>query len=305
MQDELNRHRERHARRRGRGLAPPSPSLDGGGGEKGQLDAVAEARAYLTQMAESMSAQVDGVSIAVLHGRPTDKIVEAITAFEADGVVMTTHGRTGFDHLLHGSVTEALLARSNIPVFVVHARPGQAAAPPFSPSNARLLVPQNASEFDAPALRAAVEMLGPQGEIVLEMVVAPPEHVITDDAGRHVLAYLDQQEEARMRDGRDYLGAVAEPLRNGPAPISVKIDVRLGDPASGIAMAALDTQADLIVMATHGRTGVQRAVLGSVAGTVLRTACTPVLLVRPNIAPPPDEGIEEPVESEFGPVPTF
>jgi nucleotide-binding universal stress UspA family protein len=81
--------------------------------------------------------------------------------------------------------------------------------------------------------------------------------------------------------------------------------VRLGDPASGIAMAALDTHADLIVMATHGRTGVQRAVLGSVAGTVLRTACTPVVLVRPNIAPPPQDGIEQPVAKELGPVPTF
>ena len=91
-----------------------------------------------------------------------------------------------------------------------------------------------------------------------------------------MLAYLDQQEEALKREAREYLAGVAEPLRNGPTPLNVKIDVRLGDPASGIAMAALDTQADLIVMATHGRTGIQRAMLGSVAGTVLRTACTPV-----------------------------
>jgi len=108
-----------------------------------------------------------------------------------------------------------------------------------------------------------------------------------------------------MRVARDYLAGVAEPLRNGPMQISVKIDVRLGDPASGIAMAALDTQADLIVMGTHGRTGVQRAMLGSVAGTVLRTASTPVVLVRPSIAPPPDVGIAEQVAGEFGPIPTF
>jgi nucleotide-binding universal stress UspA family protein len=286
-------------------LAPPSPSLDGADWEKGQLDAIAEARAYLTQMADSMSGQVDSVEIAVPYGRATEKILETILAFQADGVVMTTHGRTGFDHLLHGSVTESLLAACHVPVFVVYSPPGQAPAPTFSPARARLLVPQNGSEYDAPALRAAVEMLGLRGEIVLERVVAPPEHVIVDPTGRHVLAYLDQQEEARMRQARDYLAKVAEPLRSGPAPISVKIDVRLGDPASGIAMAALDTQADLIVMATHGRTGVQRAMLGSVAGTVLRAACTPVVLVRPTITPPPDARIEEPVVGEFGPVPTF
>ena len=140
--------------------AVPSTSLEGG-------DAVAEARTYLTRMAESMSGQVDGVSTAVLHGQPTDKILEAIDAFKADGVVMTTHGRTGFDHLLHGSVTEGLLARSNVPVFVVYARPGQAATPPFSPERARLLVPQNGTDYDAGALQAAIDMLGFHGQIIL------------------------------------------------------------------------------------------------------------------------------------------
>jgi nucleotide-binding universal stress UspA family protein len=258
-------------------------------------------------MAESVSGQVDSVSTAVLHGDPTDKILEAIDAFKADGVVMTTHGRTGFDHLLHGSVTEALLARSNVPVFVVYSRPGQMAAPPFSLERARLLVPQNGSEYDAPALQAAVDMLGFHGQIVLMTVVTPPEHVIFDESGRHVLAYLDQQEEALARKAREFLTGVAEPLREGQAPIDVKIDVRLGDPASGIALAALDTQADLIVMATHGRIGIQRAVLGSVAGTVLRTACTPVMLVHPNIAPPPEKVIEAAAADEgtFGPIATF
>jgi nucleotide-binding universal stress UspA family protein len=283
----------------------PLASMQGADWERGQHSAIDEARGYLTGLAESMSAQVDNVSTAVLCGRPTDKILEAIAAFQADAVVMTTHGRTGFDHLLHGSVTEALLARSTIPVFVAYARPGQAEAEPFSLTNARLLVPQNGSEYDAAVVRAAVEMLGPEGEIVLETVVAPPEHVVLDDSGRHVLAYLDQQEEERTHRAREYLAAVAEPLRNGPSPINIKFDVRLGDPASGIAMAALDTQADLIVMATHGRTGVQRAMLGSVAGTVLRTACTPVVLIHPSRVPTPDAQIEESSAGEYGPVPTF
>jgi nucleotide-binding universal stress UspA family protein len=280
--------------------AVPSASLEG-------ADAIAEAHLYLDRMAERLSGQVDAVSTTVLHGEPTDKILETIDAFNADGVVMTTHGRTGFDHLLHGSVTEALLARSSVPVFVVYARPGEAPAPPFSPERARLLVPQNESEFDAPAVQAAVNMLGFHGQIVLVTVVAPPEHVIFDESGRHVLAYLDQQEEVLMRKAREYLTEVAKLLREASAPIDVEVEVRLGDPASGIAMAALDTHADMIVMATHGRTGVQRAMLGSVAGAVLRTACTPVVLVHPNIAPPPDAGIEEPAveESEFGPIPTF
>jgi nucleotide-binding universal stress UspA family protein len=260
-----------------------------------------ESRRYLADMAESVVGQVAAVHTATPSGQPSDQILEIIEAFQADGVVMTTHGRTGFDHLLHGSVTEDLLARSPVPVFVVYSRPGESPAPTFSATSARLLVPQDGSDYDAPALQVAMGLLGPSGQIVLVTVVAPPEHVLRDPTGRHVLAYLDQQEEALAREAREYLANVAAPLRAGPVRVNVKVDVRLGDPASGIAMAAIDNQADLIVMATHGRTGINRAVVGSVAGCVLRTACTPVVLVHPASWRPTGQ----PVRWEVGPVPTF
>jgi nucleotide-binding universal stress UspA family protein len=190
-------------------------------------------------------------------------------------------------------------------VFVVYARPGEAPPPVFSPPNARLLVPQDGSDYDAPALRTALDMLGADGEIVLVSVVAPPEEVVRDTSGQHVLAFVDQQEEARTREARDYLASVAEPLQHGPGSIDVTLDVRVGDPASGISMAAIDHQADLIVMATHGRTGIQRAVLGSVAGTVLRAGPTPVLLVHLRGAPTDAAPAELTIPVEMGAVPTF
>jgi nucleotide-binding universal stress UspA family protein len=193
---------------------------------------------------------------------------------------MATHGRTGFDHLLYGSVTEAVLAASEVPVFAVYARPGEAPPPPFSPETARVVVPQDGSAYDAPALAAALDMLGARGEITLVSVVKPPTAVELDENGR-VLAYLDQQEEAHRLEARDYLTNIAAQLRSRARTIEVRVDVRVGDPTSGIAMAAIDATADLIVMATHGRTGIRRALLGSVAGTVLRTGYTPVLLVHP------------------------
>jgi hypothetical protein len=71
-------------------------------------------------------------------------------------------------------------------------------------------------------------------------------------------------------------------------------------------MAAFKTHADLIVMATHGRTGIRRALVGSVAGSVLRTVSTPVLLVHPTTTPPPNGArITQPVFEEIGPVPTY
>jgi nucleotide-binding universal stress UspA family protein len=147
-----------------------------------------------------------------------------------------------------------------------------------------VLVPQDGSEYDAPALHAALKMLGLRGEIVLVTVIAPPGRIMREEFG-HALAYVDQQEEADRLRARDYLNKIAAELRDRPLPIQVKVDVRVGDPASSIAMAAIEESAELIIMATHGRTGLRRAVFGSVAGTVLRTGPTPVLLVHPTCAP--------------------
>lgn len=285
-------------------MPPPLVSLEGVDWERQQREAIGEGRQYLASMAESLAGQVSGVAIATPYGRAVDKIVETIAAFDADGVVMATHGRTGFAHLLYGSVTEGLLARSSVPVFVVYARPGEPPAPPFSAVRARVLVPMDGSAYDDAALRTAFNMVGPGGELVLVTVATPPEHVERDTNGR-VLAYLDQQEEARTREAREYLSEMAQHAQSSTLARPVKVDVRIGDPASGIAMAAIDNQTQLIVMATHGRTGLRRAVFGSVAGSVLRTGTTPVVLVHPAPPQPPTAGVEQPIGVEVGPVPTF
>ncbi len=279
-------------------MAPPARTLDGATWEQDQADAIAEAETYLEQIAESVSGQVSKVEIATPYGRASTQILQTAEAFNADGIVMATHGRTGLPHLLYGSVTEAVLADSSIPIFVVYARPGEASSPTFSPKNARVLVTQDGSEFDAPAVDAAVKLVGPEGEIVLVTVIAPPDHVTRDEMG-HVIAYLDQQEESDKLQAREYLTTIANQIRARGEPVQVKIDVRIGDPASGIAMSAIDISADAIVMATHGRTGIGRAVFGSVAGTVLRSATTPVVLVHPH-AGKPVHGTPEPVAPALG-----
>ena len=272
-------------------LAPPPVALDGTNWERDQLAAVEEAEDYLRGVAESLAGQVP-TQITAPYGHPVAEILKTVAEYKADGIVIATHGRTGFAHLLYGSVTEAILHNSSVPVFTVYARPGQAPAEPFSPYTARIVVPQDGSQYDAPALQAAVSILGLRGEITLVSVIAPPEHIEKDEYGQ-VIAYLDQQMEARQYEARDYLNGVAAELRARPLPITVGVDVRVGDPASGIILAAIDAAADLIVMSTHGRTGIRRAVMGSVAGTVLRTGNTPVLLVHPQLPAAADSATHE------------
>lgn len=252
-------------------------AVDNADWERLQATAQHEAASYLQRVAERLAHQV-GVDIAAPYGRAADQILLAVDQFRADGVVMATHGRTGLNHLLHGSVAEDVLASSHVAVFLVHAQPGQATVPHFAPDDARLLVPLDFSTNDSAALLAAVALLGSRGEIVLVNVVAPAEHVERNEAG-HVVAYLDQQDEAHTASARDHLEHVADDL--SARSIRVVLDVRVDEPASGIAAAARDRSADLIVMATHGRTGIGRAVVGSVAGAVLRSVTAPVLLVHP------------------------
>jgi len=80
------------------------------------------------------------------------------------------------------------------------------------------------------------------------------------------------------------LRQVEAQLKQQRPNLGVTLDVRVGDPAPGIAMAEITCGADLVVMATHGRTGIRRAVLGSVAGAVLTPGSVPVLLVSPAAA---------------------
>jgi nucleotide-binding universal stress UspA family protein len=76
------------------------------------------------------------------------------------------------------------------------------------------------------------------------------------------------------------LEGVASRVRSAAIPITVLL--RKGKPSAEIVAAAEQTKADLIVMGTHGRRGVSRALAGSVAESVVRTATCPVLTVHPS-----------------------
>ena len=268
-------------------LAPPPSGFDW---EAQQVAAVHVAEQYLAKVAEELSPRVP-TETRVPYGNAAAQIIETVRESEADGVVMASHGRTGLAHLVYGSVAEAVLAGSPVPVFLVQAQPGEGAAS-FDPPSARLLVPLDGSAFAEAALRTAIDALGPTGELVLVRVVAPADHVVRDERD-HVIAYLDQVQERIEREASEYLRSVGRQLASEHPDLKVRFDVRVGTPATALAAAAAEIGVDLIIMATHGRTGLQRAVLGSVAGGVLRTSRTPALLVhRVEQAPPVSDSID-------------
>jgi nucleotide-binding universal stress UspA family protein len=86
------------------------------------------------------------------------------------------------------------------------------------------------------------------------------------------------QDHSRYHTARSALARVAATRGNDVSCIAT--EVRMGDPAEGIRDAARHYGADLIVMATHGRTGLSHVISGSVTEDVIRTACCPVLVLR-------------------------
>ena len=263
-------------------LAPPPARLDGADWEIDQARAVEEAQTYLDSVRDKVATRVP-VNTRVTYGRAPQGILDAITTDGLDAVVMATHGRTGIAHLVYGSVAEAVLAASPVPVVLVHARPGEAVATPFDPTQARAAVPLDGSPYAALAIETAINLVGPAGEIVLTCIVEPPEEVQRTESGK-VIAYLDQQEEALSRGAREYLEEIAADLRRAHPGLRVTQSIGMGEPGPAIATTAVEACADVIVMSTHGRTGLARARVGSVAGQVLAEGVLPVVLVGPHEA---------------------
>ncbi len=150
-----------------------------------------------------------------------------------------------------------------------------------------ILVPLDGSLLAELALKDAFAVAElSQAEVTLLQIIPPIDHVIAGEAEHPI--FVDQQWEAKKSLALNYLRSVCE--RIGCPDIKIHTVVEMGPAAEMIIDYALDHPIDLIVMATHGRSGVQRWVYGSVADKVLRGANQPILLVRAYPGQNPDKG---------------
>jgi nucleotide-binding universal stress UspA family protein len=246
-----------------------------------QVRALAEAEIYLREMAEDLTERGFVVEIATPYGEsPADWIVEETTLRHADLIVMSTHGRTGPGRWMFGSVAEAVVSRSPVPVLVQRAW-DLAERQLLLEDRPRLLVPLDGSAFSESVLDLAARLAEDVGgELVLVRVVTTPRDVL--NAEEDVAVYLDELDTAERTTAQNYLLDVSAELSQRWPIVSVSTTVQFGQPDVGIAAAAAESRAAMVVMATHGRTGLRRATLGSVAGRVLEHGHTPLVLAHPH-----------------------
>lgn len=243
-----------------------------------------EARNYLTGLVPE--ARAGGLAGAVTYyGDPASLILDEATAQQADLIVMSTHGRSGWGQWIYGSVAGSILHDSTIPVLLVSPR----CRPPRAPlEGARILVPHDGSSLASAIVQPAIDLarqLG--GEIRLVKVVGPSSFITMDD----VPDFADLPIEVTdVPEATGMLDAIAERMHLQDVSASVQV-LQSRDPVESILEAAHSWKADLIAMATHGHGGLARLVTGSVTQGIVQKADLPVLALRPAalVAPSPTE----------------
>ena len=217
---------------------------------------------------------------AVLEGDAAEAIIKEADARPGTLIVMATHGRSGLGRWLMGSVTDKVVRHANQPTLVVRARDDADASPG---SIGEVILPLDGSATAETAVPHALEMAKLLGAgISLIRAVSPASHA---DASLEYMpdSYQRLVEDAR-EDAEEYLDGVATRIRDQGIS-EVRSEALIGNAGSAIVDLARAADDPLVVMATHGRSGIGRWVLGSVADRVVRHGPGPVLVVRPDQAP--------------------
>lgn len=242
------------------GVAPYDPQLD-----RVLRD---EAASYLARVADR-ARQKCGVALRTeLLSAPT---VPTLVSYAADAdidlIVMTTHGRGGISRAWLGSVADALVRRTSVPVLLLRPREEEVVFA-CEPDTSHMVIPLDGSELSEGILAPAFAIARLSGARVTLLRVVQPEVRERTDV------------ETEVRDARRYLDGLVAELPDANVDVAVEVHA---SPAIAILEYAAMRGADLIALATHGRGGWSRVALGSVADKVVRGTARPVLLYRPPV----------------------
>lgn len=229
-----------------------------------------EARGYLDKLAKRTAKLTTARVEPVFR---VGKVVAALTAFAAESraglIVISTHGRGGFQRFWLGSVADAVLRHATVPVLLVRGtRPAAkrlAGQAPF----VRAIVPLDGSDRAEEALAAAKTLFGKvHARLTLVHVVHPMSAV----------AGMNLKRDPAAEVVRDYLEPLA--ARTASETLEVRHEVKVDSNVARVLLESVEAHdADLVVIAGQGLSGVQRLLVGSVADKLIRTASVPVLVV--------------------------
>jgi nucleotide-binding universal stress UspA family protein len=243
-------------------------------------------RAYLDRVVATLTA----AGLSARAERREGTVVEALSelAIEVDAslLLLTTHGRGGLERLWIGSVATSLLQRATLPLLLV--RPASAPVPlaslPLSAADARaalvgpVLVPLDGSSLAEAVLPIAQQVAGALGVALSLFRVVEPQGVRMAPFGAEALLADDGALEAETEEAAEYLERLTHRFELATSTRQVVSDM-------SAARAIIDEVArqapSVVAIATHGRSGLSRLLIGSVADKLLRALDRPLLVYRP------------------------
>jgi len=240
---------------------------------------MARRRAAAASLVECAGAHEVKVGVAVEAGDPARQILEHADRHETNLIVMGTHGLSGFERLIIGSVAEKVLRKARCPVLTVPPRVHTAATLPFK----HVLCAIDFSSASLEALNYA-GALAQQSQARLHLL-----HVVQwpwDEPPAPAPHDLPPEQAVALGEYRRYVEASAmarlAALRRERIPEGVEAVPRIvhGKAYVQIVRVAAETCVDLIVLGVQGRNAADVAVFGSTANQVVRAAACPVLTVR-------------------------
>jgi nucleotide-binding universal stress UspA family protein len=216
------------------------------------------------------------IDAVVREGTTAAEILDQATSTKADLLVIGTHGRSGFERLVLGSVAEKVLRQANCPVMTVPKRLADA-VPAGAVLYKRILCPVDFSESSLRALQYAVSLAQEaDGQVIVLHVVGPEfgsAAGIHYDAGTTAQKFLEEREHAVQRRLQQLVADAPDFCRMEPL-------MREGKPWREVLRAAAERGCDLIVMGVQGRGATDLMLFGSTTQHVVREAACPVLTLR-------------------------
>lgn len=247
-----------------------------------QLEALQEADHYLATVARPIKDRGIAVRTAIPYDSPAVGIADQAEFRNADLIVMSTHARKWPDTLLHPSVTMRVLAHATAPLLALKGTEEDAAAgapqlPRFmADPTAPIVVPLDGSLLSESALPLAEGLAKTFGNPLL--LVRATEQPRVASVSLDSPAITARIQEWAIAETLSYLRRKRYEVAHRGARVTTESSV--GSPAWFIEECVQAHNAGLVVMASHGRNGLGRFLLGSVAQSVLRASAVPVLLVR-------------------------
>jgi len=252
-------------------------------------DLIEEGKALAANYLENVSKKPELVDLKtetrVEYGDAAQSILAAVEPLEVDLIVMCSHGYTGFKRWALGSVARKIIPHSSVPVLVLRDGGSTLVAKPVY-----ALVALDGSPVSEEVLAPVIQLmaaLAPSEEKTLHLTHVVELPLTYGRIGIH--AYVNQMREEAKHLSQGYLAAVAERLTHGDVSgltvtTSLAVNVDVAEALVQVVQQQLlaGGHFDLVAMATHGRSGLQRLLMGSVTEHVMNATKLPMLVVHPS-----------------------